>query len=499
VPASTAQVTAQRDVSQYRGGGFTHPGGSNVVAAQWGRRELLVRWAWASTDAGIWGIAIGLASWMRFDFRLGQVAMEPTLVFAGVAVVAQLVVGGLFGPYAVGHQRGSFEEIMDLGRTVAIVGLGLFAWSLVAQPVMVPRSVPVSSAALALLAMYSARFAVRAARNQQRGARDGERRVILFGAGNAGRQLMRNIVLDVDGPFVPDALLDDDRAKARLRIDGVRVRGTRRDLAAVAGAQRATDLVVALPNAEAALIRELTEQAEALGLNTMVLPPLSELIDGRPTTGDLRDVQLEDLLARRPVQLDQDAIAGQISGRTVLVTGAGGSIGSELRRQIAEFGPAKLLLLDRDESALHATQLTLSGHGLLDDDVLLADILDSGALDEVFLATGPRWCSTPPPSSTCRCWSATRWRRGRPTCWAPSTCWPRRSGPGWAPSSTSPPTRRPALPACWATASGSRSGSPRTTPGAASGASSASASATCSARAGRWCRPSPPRSPGAGR
>lgn len=354
------------------------------------RRDLMVRWAWASTDAVIWGVAIGLASWMRFDFLVSQVAVKPTLVFAGVAVVAQLVVGGLVGPYAVGHQRGSFEEFIDLGRTVAIVGLGLLVWALLAEPAMVPRSVPVSSGAVALLAMYATRFAVRTARNQQRGARSGERRVILFGAGSAGRQLVRNIVLDVDGPFVPVALLDDDRSKARLRIDGVKVRGSRRDLAAVAGAQRATDLIVALPNADAPLIRELTEQAEALGLRTMVLPPLSELIDGRPTTGDLRDVQLEDLLGRRPVQLDQDAIAAQISGRTVLVTGAGGSIGSELCRQITGFGPAKLLLLDRDESALHATQLTLSGNGLLDnDDVLLVDIRDPAALEEVFLAQRP--------------------------------------------------------------------------------------------------------------
>ena len=354
------------------------------------RRDLLVRWAWALIDAGIWGFSIVLASWMRFDFSLGPVALGPTLILAGIAIAAQLVVGGLFGPYAVGHQRGSFEEITDLGRAVAIVGFGLFALPFMAEPMAVPRSVPVSSAALALVAMYATRFAVRAARNQQSGARDGERRVILFGAGNAGRQLVRNILLDVDGPFVPVALLDDDRAKARLRIDGVHVRGTRRNLAAVASAERATDLIIALPSADAALIRELTEQAEALGLNTMVPPPLTDLIGGRLTTGDLRDVRLEDLLGRRAVQLDQNAIAGQIAGRTVLVTGAGGSIGSELCRQIAEFDPARLLLLDRDESGLHATQLTLRGDGLLDnDDVVLVDIRDPAALDEVFLDHRP--------------------------------------------------------------------------------------------------------------
>ncbi len=349
------------------------------------RRDRMVRWTWALFDALIWCGAVFLASLLRFDFDISDVAIRGTLWFALVAMAAQLIGGGLVGPYAVGHQRGSFEEIVDVAKTVAVVGTGLTIWALLLTPAMVPRSVPISAAALALLSMFALRYAVRAVNTHRYATRKSDRRVIIFGAGDAGRRLTRNMMHDGDASFIPVAVLDDDRSKGRLRVEGIRVRGTREHLAAVAAKYKATDLVIALPNADAALIRDVTGRAEALGLTTLVLPPLRQLMDGRPTTNDLRDVNLEDLLGRHPTQLDQAAIAEQISGRIVLVTGAGGSIGSELCRQIAKFGPAKLLLLDRDESALHATQLTLVGHGLLNgDDTLLVDIRDPDALRSVF-------------------------------------------------------------------------------------------------------------------
>jgi FlaA1/EpsC-like NDP-sugar epimerase len=190
--------------------------------------------------------------------------------------------------------------------------------------------------------------------------------------------------------FVPVAMLDDDPHKSRLRVEGVRVRGTREALSAVAAASRADTLVVAVPSAEASLIRNLRDRALAAGLDVLVLPPISEILGGRPTTTDLRDVDLGDLLGRRPVTLDTQAISRQIAGHTVLVTGAGGSIGSELCRQIARFGPRKLYLLDRDESGLQATQLSLTGSGLLDtDEVILADIRDLDSMQEAFRRTHP--------------------------------------------------------------------------------------------------------------
>jgi FlaA1/EpsC-like NDP-sugar epimerase len=345
---------------------------------------------WALIDAFIWVVAIYSAVWLRYDFDHRPVLVSATALFALVAGCATILVGALIGPYRVGHQHGSFEETLDVGRSTTVVAAGLFIWSLIAHPTLVPRSIPVMAGALAMTSMFAARFFIRSWRQRRAASRGQERRVIVFGAGDAGRQLVRSMVRYEQSGFFPVALLDDDKAKARLRIDGVRVRGTREAIEAVAHRFDATALVVALPQADAGLIRELSDLATAAGLDVLTLPPLGDIIGGQPTAHDLRDVNLEDLLGRRPISLDTTVIAEQIAGRTVLVTGAGGSIGSELCRQIARFGPTKLYLLDHDESGLQATQMSLTGQGLLQgDEVILASIRNVNTLRRVFQSTRP--------------------------------------------------------------------------------------------------------------
>jgi FlaA1/EpsC-like NDP-sugar epimerase len=345
----------------------------------------LHRWVWVLFDAVIWFVAIYGATWLRFDFMDASVLVVATMVFACTAAVVHLLVGGLIGPYAVDHLRGSFEETTYLIRAVLVTMAALMAWDLFAEPQVVPRSVPVVAGALALVGMFAARYLIRSWRSRRTATGQDARRVIVFGAGDAGRQLLRSMMHDPDSGFFPVALLDDDKNKQRLSIDGVRVRGTRRDLGEVAHRFDATALVVALPLANAELVRQLSDLAADAGLDVLILPPLRDIIGGQATSCDLRDVNLEDLLGRQPITLDTHAIAEQLAGRSVLVTGAGGSIGSELCRQIARFGPEKLYLLDRDESGLQATQLSLTGQGLLQgDEVILADIRDLDTLRTVF-------------------------------------------------------------------------------------------------------------------
>jgi FlaA1/EpsC-like NDP-sugar epimerase len=354
------------------------------------RRVRLHQWAWALADSFIWFAAIFAAAWLRLDFAAPPVLVGATFLVAATAAVGHVLVGTVIGPYRVGHQRGSFEETSDLGRAVVVTTVGLVVWALLAHPPVIPRSVPLIAGAIALAGMFAVRFLVRSWRNRRAVMRPNERRVIVFGAGEAGRRLLRSMMRDDKSGFTPVALLDDDKMKRRLRIDGVRVCGSRDDIDKVAEKFAATALVVALPLADSGLIRELTDRAIAAGLDVLILPPLWEIIDGHPTSHDLRDVNVQDLLGRRPISLDTTAIAEQIAGRSVLVTGAGGSIGSELCHQIARFGPAKLYLLDRDESGLLATQMSLTGQGLLQgDEVILADIRDPETMRTVFRATQP--------------------------------------------------------------------------------------------------------------
>jgi FlaA1/EpsC-like NDP-sugar epimerase len=341
-------------------------------------------------DVTIWVLALFTAGWLRYEFQFEPVFVEAMLGLCAAAVVVHLLVGAWVGPYAVGHERGSFEETWDVARTAVVTGLLLVTVVLEPFVLNVARSIPFTATAFALIGMFAARFIIRSLRYRNQGAIDSEKKVIVFGAGEAGRRLTRSLLRDVESGYHPVALLDDDRSKARLRVEGVRVRGTRADMAAVAEKHGADALVIALPFAEAPTIREVTELATEAGLEVLVLPKIGEIIGGRPTANDLRDVNVADLLGRRPVDLDMAAIADQIAGRRVLVTGAGGSIGSELCRQIARFGPEKLFMLDRDESGLQATQISLTGNGLLDsDELVLGNIRDVETMQHVFETTRP--------------------------------------------------------------------------------------------------------------
>ena len=355
------------------------------------RQRQFYRWYWALVDMACWAVAVYVATWLRLDFDMLKTLGAGTLQFALAVAVFHLAVGMVIGPYAVGHARGSFEEVVDISRAVLVTTFAGFAgMMLMIHPNPVPRTVPLISGAVALGLMFVLRFVVRMWRTTKVTAATTQRRVVVFGAGEGGRQLVRAMVRNPSAGFAPVALLDDDPRKARLHMEGVRVRGTRTSLAAVAVKQGADTLAIAVPSADAALIRDLRDRAEAAGLDVLVLPPISQILGGRPTTTDLRDVDLSDLLGRRPVSLDTRAIANHIAGKTILVTGAGGSIGSELCRQLARFGPESLHLLDRDESGLQATQLSLTGSGLLDsDEIILADIRDLDTLRAAFAAASP--------------------------------------------------------------------------------------------------------------
>lgn len=355
-----------------------------------GPREYGVRLIWMFVDAACWVIAVVATAWIRFQYDFDPTLSTSIAMAAIVATGLHLLIGSIFGPYLVSHVRGSFEEVSGVATAAVLTGLAMMCWVLVLSPAGVPRSVPAFGGAIALILMLAVRFVVRAGRSRSAARRNLESRVIVFGAGRAGRRLVHNMLHDNESTFTPVAFVDDDRGKRKLRVEGVPVRGTREDIASVADRYEATHLAVAIPGADASMIREIREIADSAGLEVKVLPTIAALMSNNPGAQDLRDINLEDLLGRRAIELDQQAIAEQVTGKVVLVTGAGGSIGSELCRQISRYHPARLLLMERDESALQATQLSLTGRGLLEgDDLLLADIRDQQTVSSLFAATRP--------------------------------------------------------------------------------------------------------------
>ena len=340
-----------------------------------------------AVDLGFWLIGYEIATAMRFEFQLDQWPQTRVLTAAGIAAVLQLLVGWWRGLYNGRWQFGSFEEVAGVGQTVVVSGAIIAIVNrFVLDPRLVPVSVTLVAAMVAFVGMAAARYIWRLAIDRRRRVPvHGRRRVVVLGAGNAGTQVIDSLLTDQSSPYVPVALVDDDPAKRRLRIRGIPVAGDRSDLAQVAVARGAQHVIVAIPSAPPALLRELSETALDAGFGLSVLPPVHELLDGRVDVGDIRPLTEADLLGRHVIETDVMQIADYLRDRSVLVTGAGGSIGSELCRQIVRYNPAELIMLDRDESAIHGVQLSIEGRALLDSrNLVIADIRDRDRMFEVF-------------------------------------------------------------------------------------------------------------------
>ena len=308
------------------------------------------------------------------------------------AIAAQCVLGYLAGLYRGRWRSGSFDELPVLARTVAAVTALLVVVDLAATPKRpIPLSAAVAAGFVAFVFMGGARSLRRLnAIHRLRPGDHGRTRVVVFGAGDGGGRAVEAMLHDPDTRFVPVALLDDDPEKRGLSIAGVCVVGDRQALGDTAERYGAAALVIAVPTADSGLIRDLARRADDAGLDVRILPSVRELLDGEVRIVDIRQPNEIDLLGRNLAVLDLNAASECLKGRVVAVTGAGGSIGSELCRQISARGPSALIMIDRDESALHAMQMSIDGRGLLDSDNLaLLDIRDRDALARLFKSRRP--------------------------------------------------------------------------------------------------------------
>ncbi len=339
----------------------------------------------ALVDAAAWALGLYLATLLRLDFNPGRLGDFSVFALLPVAIAAQWLIGYATRLYRDGQVYGSFDEISTLARAVFATGVLLFVVNVLGESLAAPRSAIVGGTLLSFLLMGGIRYAWRLQRDAL--VRDSTtlERVLVFGAGDGGQRMVRAMLRDPNARYLPVALLDDDPAKQRLAVMGIPVAGDRRTLAEVAERFEAKLLVVAVPSASAKLVRELAKQAASARLDVRVLPSVNELLGGQVRVVDIRPPNETDLLGRHQVDIDLRAAASSIGGRRVLVTGAGGSIGAELCRQIATYVPGRLTMVDRDESALHAVQLSIAGRALLDsDDLVLLDIRDRDRVWSLF-------------------------------------------------------------------------------------------------------------------
>lgn len=342
-------------------------------------------------DAIAWAVALVLAALFRYDFEVGSVSWAGLGVVCLAAVIVQLLAGWTFFLYRGRHPYGSFAEVRALLWAVLVTAI------VVGVPVVVigtrlhtPRSVVVIALPLAFVFMGAMRYLKRLLVERSiRPAEDAEP-TLVYGTGYLGATIVRRMRTDRDSPYIAVGLIDDDPSNRHFQLDGVRVLGTRGDFAAIVDATKATVLIVAIARADAALLREISDAAKLVGLIVKVLPSFEGVMEGKSRLKDLRDISIEDLIGRHPVDTEVESIAGYLQGKRVMVTGAGGSIGSELCRQISKFQPAEIIMLDHDETGLQGTQISILGRGLLDTkDVVLASIRDEHSLARIFAERRP--------------------------------------------------------------------------------------------------------------
>jgi len=336
-------------------------------------------------DGMAWSVGLVVATLFRFDFQPSLAHLDGLVVMVPAALVIQGLAGLAAGLYTGRSRFGSFEEVVSLARATVLTGAALSILNLPTHPRLVPASVPMVAGVVALVLMGGVRYCWRLAmERRRRPSGDGCRRLLVFGAGDAAAQVIPALLRDPRSAYLPVGLLDDHPSKRKLRIMGVPVLGTRADLVEAAASTGAETLLIAMPSAPADLVTQLYERGRVAGLAVKILPPVRELFGGIDAS-DIRDVTTADLLGRHEIDTDLDAIAGYLTGKRVLVTGAGGSIGSELCKQIYNFAPERLIMLDRDESALHGVQLAIEGRALLDSpDLVLVDLRDREAVEEIF-------------------------------------------------------------------------------------------------------------------
>jgi FlaA1/EpsC-like NDP-sugar epimerase len=342
-------------------------------------------------DMAIWSVTAIAASYARFEYQDHHdpfgATQNSVIRVIPIVLVVHAIVGYVVGIYRRRWRYGSFDEIGGLVVAALITTSVLFLLRFFDDSLNpFPRSVIFISGFAGLCFVAASRYVWRLTREQlRRPTAQTAAKILVYGAGEGGIQMVNTLLRNPQSPYLPVGFLDDNPDTHRLSISGVQVLGGREQLSQARARTGATVLLIAIPSADSALIGDISARARELSMDVKVLPAVQNLNERPFDTSDIRDLTDEDLLGRRKVVIDLQQISDYLVNRRVLVTGAGGSIGSELCRQLARFNPAELIMLDRDESALHEVQLSIHGRALLDTpQTVLADLRDEATINHIF-------------------------------------------------------------------------------------------------------------------
>ena len=315
---------------------------------------------------------------LRFDGQVPGEYWENFVAYAPLVLLIHVLCNYLFGLYGQMWRYASIQEarrvvLSGMSAGALVVGLG----AAVGGPIHpVPLSVLALGALLSLVAIGAIRFQSRLFALRRRSAMGERRRILVMGAGDAGSMVLQDVLRNPALGLDPVAVVDDDRRKMGLTIHGVPIVGTRAQIPRLVEQMEVDEVLLAIPSAARDTIQQVSALCEESEVALRVLPSVQEVVGGRVTARDIRDLRIEDLLGRQQVEIDLEAVAAMLRGKRVLVTGGGGSIGSEIARQVADLEPASLVLLDHDETHLHDALLELGEPAVGTTRTALVDVRD---------------------------------------------------------------------------------------------------------------------------
>jgi FlaA1/EpsC-like NDP-sugar epimerase len=345
--------------------------------------------AWSAAAA----FALVLRSYLQDEQNISTVVQSILYRVLPIVAVVQAITGYIVGIYRRRWRYGSFDEVKGLILSAFITTTVLLVIRFTDRSIdAFPRSAIVAGGILGLFFTAASRYTWRLVREQlRRPSEQTAKKILVYGAGEGGIQIVSTMLRNPNSTYLPVGFLDDNTSTHRLRISGVPVLGGKESIEKAAARTGATSLLIAIPSADSGVVSEIAQLARQANLEVKILPPVQSLDERQVDASDIRDLTDEDLLGRRRVKINLDEISQYLVNRRVLVTGAGGSIGSELCRQLVRFNPAEIIMLDRDESALHEVQLSIYGRALLDTpQTVLADLRDERAINEIFETRKPQ-------------------------------------------------------------------------------------------------------------
>lgn len=345
-------------------------------------------------DSAIFALAYVLAYLFRFEFSLPHDRLEQIREVIIWLIPLKLIVFFFFGLYRGMWRYTSIRDFWLIAQATVVS-------SLLATVIMLylnrfhnySRAVFIIDGVLTFLLIGGLRMMIRSyfthyagsGRNPEFPIKIHSKNVLIIGAGDAGEKILREIIENYQLPYKVVGFIDDDPLKKGRSIHGIPVLGNVDELEEVLATQEIQEILVAVPSASGDQIRRIVEACQHCAVSYKILPGIGELIDGRVSVKALRDISYEDLLGRKPVHLDITGIRNYLDGKTVLITGCGGSIGSELCRQVIKYQPHSMILLDSSEANLFNIQMELQNEKYFRHcEAVLGHVQNQRLMDDIF-------------------------------------------------------------------------------------------------------------------